>query len=111
MRARLLYCKNPSFTEDANQERVCVAEIEVSGGGRAAGDVAFHTTNAPAEFLDATGRKLQADIFRQQNAYRAKHGFIHTSMSVGDAVEVDGELWMCANSGWIHITPSDILDK
>ena len=55
----------------------------------------FHITNAPEEMLSEQELEV-AKAFRDGDNY---------SMSTGDVVEVDGEMFLCESFGWKRITP------
>lgn len=62
-------------------------EFAVEGTGEAAAEEVFDLTNNP-------GRQQE----REQLYGRQR------SLSVGDIVEVEGDLWLCATEGWEKLT-------
>ena len=62
----------------------------------------FRALNAPLDMLNPTDLAL---LERVCHAVRVGHAS-HTSMSMGDAVEIDGRLWVCAAFGFRRL-PED----
>ncbi len=105
MKAKLLWAKNPTFTENPLTERHCVAEVGEFAGFTAEriADIIYHVTNAPRELLEKNELSIAQMIRTGMDKVRATGAFVHSSMSVGDAIEFDGITLMCANAGWKRI--------
>lgn len=80
---------------------VCVAEVDIGENNqeKAVCEAIFTASNIGRE----TGEDVGARAYRQirQNVNVVKVGASHTTMSVGDAIEIAGRLWVCANGGFV----------
>jgi hypothetical protein len=63
-----------------------------------AAELVFHITNAPEEMLSEEELEVA-------KAFRAKGNY---SLSTGDIVEVDGEMFLCESFGWKKVDPSTV---
>jgi len=97
-----------SFEVDENTERKVVFEYELptikkERFGEEAAELVFHITNAPEEMLSEEELEV-AKAFRDKGNY---------SLSTGDIVEVDGEMFLCESFGWKKVDPStdEVLHK
>ena len=61
-----------------------------------AAELVFHITNAPEEMLSEEELEV-AKAFRDEGNY---------SLSTGDIVEVDGDMFLCESIGWKKVDPS-----
>ena len=61
-------------------------------------ELVFHITNAPEEMLSE-------EELRVVKAFRGKGNY---SLSTGDIVEVDGDMFLCESIGWRKVDPNTI---
>ena len=61
-------------------------------------ELVFHITNAPEEMLSEEELEV-AKAFRDKGNY---------SLSTGDIVEVDGDMFLCESIGWKKVDPNTI---
>jgi hypothetical protein len=78
---------------------VCVQEYEDEGEDLEICETAFHATNAPSQHLPLAQYRL---LTRLAEAVK-RVGASHTSMSVGDGIEIEGRLYVCASFGFERV--------
>ena len=95
MKVNLLYAVKDGemFREIPEATRANLASFDSPFSGEDAADHAFRVTNAPTSVLSPA----DAAIARNLRMARVR------SLSVGDAVEVNGEIFMCCGCGWKKI--------
>jgi hypothetical protein len=67
----------------------------------------YKATNLQDELADFNGTAFEIYLWKVIEA-RLASDRTHTSLSVGDEIEIDGQTYVCADIGWVKAEEADI---